>query len=81
MTRNYPARPIFNKPELKPAASDMIQGAAARQFSVVHCHDLIYGVPSFPRRRESSAEIWIPACAGITLNYYFRPDIAAPCTA
>ena len=25
-----------------------------------------FGVPSFPRWRESSAAIWIPACAGMT---------------
>jgi hypothetical protein len=31
-----------------------------------------FWVTSFPRRRESSAAIWIPACAGMTVNPNFK---------
>jgi hypothetical protein len=27
---------------------------------------------SFPRRRETSAAIWIPACAGMTVDAHFK---------
>jgi len=29
-------------------------------------------VTSFPRRRETSAAIWIPACAGMTVDANFK---------
>ena len=34
--------------------------------------NLDFRLPSFPRRRESSAAIWIPACAGMTHNHNFK---------
>jgi hypothetical protein len=33
--------------------------------------NLSFWVTSFPRRRETSAAIWIPACAGMTVNASF----------
>jgi hypothetical protein len=39
--------------------------------------NLSFWVTSFPRRRESSVAIWIPACAGMTMNPDFmtvNPD-------
>jgi hypothetical protein len=32
----------------------------------------LQGAPSFPRRRESSATIWNPTCAGMTKNPKFE---------
>jgi hypothetical protein len=34
--------------------------------------NLSFWVTSFPRRRKSSAAIWIPACAGMTVNPNFK---------
>jgi hypothetical protein len=34
--------------------------------------NLSFWVTSFPRRRETSATIWIPACAGMTVNPNFK---------
>jgi hypothetical protein len=34
--------------------------------------NLSFWVTSFPRRRETSAAIWIPACAGMTVNPNFK---------
>jgi len=33
--------------------------------------NLSFWVMSFPRRRETTAAIWIPACAGMTVNANF----------
>ena len=40
--------------------------------------NLSFWVTSFPRRRETSAAIWIPACAGMTVNPNFNLDSRLP---
>jgi hypothetical protein len=44
---------------------DFVPGAGALS-------NLSFWVTSFPRRPETSAAIWIPACAGMTVNLNFK---------